>query len=361
MNFKVVVHPEAGGGYWGEIPALAGCYSQGETVEELVVNLREAAIGYLEVFGPNPSQCDDAIRDLTARVASRRGHDTALVRTGISPHAPYTVSAPLFTAVAELAESHQLPIAIHIAESHAESQLVRDAEGPFADALRARQIDVTTQARSPIALLEQCGVLRVRPLLIHAIHIDERDIDAIADHRATVAHCPISNLKLGHGIAPLHELHTAGVAVGLGTDSVASNDRMDMLGEARQAALLAALRQRSPDALAAHDALALATMGSARALQLEDRVGSLEVGKAADLAAFSLQSVDAQPVHDAAVTLVHVLAGAQHASLVVVNGEVRVRDGLLLRADHERDARIRALGQRLQHWRANNQTEAPLA
>lgn len=318
-------------------------------------------IGYLEVFGPNPSQCDDAIRELTVRVAARRGHDTALVRTGISPHAPYSVSAPLFTAAARLAESHQLPMAVHIAESHAESQLVRDAEGPFATALRARQIDVTKQARSPIALLEQCGVLRGRPLLIHAIQIDQRDVDCIAEHGATIAHCPISNLKLGHGIAPLRELRAAGIAVGLGTDSVASNDRMDMLGEARQAALLAALRQRSPDALAASDALRLATIDGARALRLENRIGSLEVGKAADLAAFALTSLDAQPVHDAATTLVHVLAGAQHALLTVVNGEVRVRDGVLLRSDRDRESRMHALGTRLLQWRATNQTTAPVS
>lgn len=308
-------------------------------------------IAYLEVFGPDPAQCATAIAGLERRAAGFRQHDTLLVRTGLSPHAPYTVSAALFRAVADLARHEQWPVAIHVAESVAETRFVRDADGPFAEGLRARDITVAPQARSPIALLEACGALDCAPLLIHAIHVDAADIACMADRGARVAHCPISNLKLGHGIAPLEQFHTAGIPIGLGTDSVASNDRMDLLGEARQAALLYAMGRGVPDALDAHEALKLATVGGARAVGLADRVGALEVGKEADLAAFSLGHADARPVHDPAVTLVHVLAGAASAVLVVVAGRERVRNGVVLDADASRHARVELLGDRLRAWR----------
>jgi 5-methylthioadenosine/S-adenosylhomocysteine deaminase len=311
-------------------------------------------VGFIEVFGPNPSQCADSLSTLRASAEQQRQRDTALVHTGVSPHAPYTVSASLFTAVAEFAREGQWPVAVHIAESHAELQFVRDGSGPFADGLRARGIEVSPQHRSPIALLESCGVLDCQPLLIHAIQADDDDVKRIAHHGATVAHCPISNLKLGHGIAPLQRYRDANIAVGLGTDSVASNDRMDLLGEARQATLLHALSQRTPDALSATEALTMATAGGARALGMEHRIGTIETGKEADLVAFALDAPDARPVHDPAVTLVHVLAGATPAMLAVVAGRIRVRDGRVLDADPARQARMDALGERLRAWRASH-------
>ena len=193
-------------------------------------------IGYLEVFGPDPQQCASAIADLVDRAQASRTNDTTLVRTGLSPHAPYTVSDSLFTAVAEVAAKGQWPVAVHIAESDAELALVTRGEGAFADGLRARGIGVAPRARSPIALLAHTGLLACRPLLIHAICVDDADIAMIAEHRASVAHCPISNLKLGHAVAPVMAMRDANLPIGLGTDSVASNDRMDLLGEARQCA-----------------------------------------------------------------------------------------------------------------------------
>jgi len=311
-------------------------------------------IGYIEVFGPDPSQAQESLAGLQRSTSVFRNHDTELVHTGVSPHAPYTVSAQLFRDVAAFARSEQLPVAVHIAESEAETRFVRDGLGPFADRLRARGIQVAPQARSPIDLLDSTGVLDTHPLLIHAIQVDERDLVRIVDHGASIVHCPISNAKLGQGVAPLHRMLAAGVRTGLGTDSVASNDRMDMLTEARQAALFHALNAGAPDSLPAHDALALATIGGARALGLEDRVGTLTVGKDADLAAFPLDDPFATPVHDPAVTLVHVLAGKATASLVTVAGRVLVRDGVVLHTNDGLTTRIAALGERLRKWRQQN-------
>jgi 5-methylthioadenosine/S-adenosylhomocysteine deaminase len=313
-------------------------------------------IGFLEVFGPDPAQCQESLDTLLHAAAAHRTRDTALVQTGLSPHAPYTVSADLLRAVAVAAQAGQWPLAIHVAESDDETRFVRDGAGHFAERLRARGIRVAPQARSPIALLEACGVLACRPLLIHAIRVDDEDIACIARTGATVAHCPISNLKLGHGVAPFERLHAAGIAVGLGTDSAASNDRMDLLGEARQATLLQSLRRGVPDALSAHEALALATIGGARALGLDRHIGSLEVGKAADLSAFPVRHDEAQPIFDPAVTLVHVLAGAVPAELVVVAGRERVRAGHVLDTDMARRARLERLGDRLRTWRAEHVT-----
>lgn len=308
-------------------------------------------IGYLEVFGPDVAQCDDSARALEARVAASRTADTALVRTGVSPHAPYTVSAPLFRRVAEFARAESLPIAVHIAESAAETAFVRDGRGPFADALAARGIAVAPQARSPIAHLEACGVLDTRPLLIHAIRVDDDDVRTIAAHGASIVHCPISNAKLGHGVAPLGQFLAHGIATGLGTDSVASNDRMHLLDEARLATLHHAVATGQPDALSAHDALALATRGGASALGLGDTIGTIEVGRAADLAAFALEGPSAIPVFDPAVALVHGLAGAARATWVAVDGVVRVDEGVVRDVDPSWAANLRSAAERLAAWR----------
>lgn len=308
-------------------------------------------VGYLEVFGPDPAQCAEAIAQLTRRVEAARMQDTALVRVGVSPHAPYTVSKALFAATAGLAQQESLPMAVHVAESRAEMLLVRDGTGPFADRLRARQIAVAPQAESPIALLDAAGVLAAQPLLIHVIQADDRDLQRIADAGATIVHCPISNAKLGHGIAPLDRMLAHGIRTGLGTDSVASNDRMDLLGEARQATLFCSLRAGTPDALSAHDALALATRGGAEALGLGARVGTLEVGKDADLAAFPLDHEDAQPLFDPAVALVHALAGKVHATLVTVQGRELVRHGAVIQRDDGLPQRVNDWRDRLEQWR----------
>lgn len=307
-------------------------------------------IGFVEVFGPDPRQRDAAMTALEARVEALRIADTDRVRTGISPHAPYTVSAPLYTAAAALAKALDLPVAVHIAESLAEQEFVRDGTGPFAARLRARGIAVGPQAPSPVALLERTGLLATQPLCIHAIHTDAEDWQRLANHGARVAHCPIANAKLGHGMAPLAELLAHGIPTGLGTDSVASNNRMHLLDEARQAVLFASLRAGTPDALSAQEALRLATWGGAQALGLAARIGTLEAGKAADLAAFPIPD-DLLPVFDPAVTLVHGLAGRAMASLVLVDGDPLVSGDTIGGADPAWAARLRATGARLNQWR----------
>ncbi|MEO7456364.1 MAG: amidohydrolase family protein [Gemmatimonadaceae bacterium] len=305
-------------------------------------------ICYREVFGPEPAACAEAIAGLAAKVDVMLARATALVRVGVSPHAPYTVSDDLFRATTDFARARSLPMAVHVAESAMESDLVERGEGAFADGLRKRGIVADPRAQSPVALLDGLGVLDARPLLIHCVRVDEKDITTMAQRDCAVAHCPASNAKLGHGSAPLGELRAAGIRVGLGTDSVASNDRMDLLDEARVAALFANAREQRPDALSASAALELATLGSARALGVEQDVGSLEVGKAADFAAFALPSHRA-PVHEPVESLVFAMAGSP-AQLVAVAGRLLVRDGQVISDDVRLSARVQRAADLLQEW-----------
>lgn len=322
---------------------LAGVTTYADTCESGVVHQALCEMGvrgimYQEVFGPQAEKSETAVTDLRQQVEALRAADTALVRTGVSPHAPYSVSDALFAATARYACAEALPMAIHAAESEAESLLVTEAGGMFADALRARDIPVAPRAPSTIRLLEQCGALDARPLLIHCVRVDDDDIARIAAHACTVVHCPASNAKLGHGTAPVTAMLEAGIAVGLGSDSVASNNRMDLLEEARLAVLMQRARVARPDVLTAREALAMATIGSARALGLEAETGSIEAGKSADLAAFPLESVRTLPVYEPESTVVFALSG-RAARLVTVAGEELVRDGTLL-ADVGRDVDV---------------------
>src|SRR4051812_18764161 len=294
-------------------------------------------IMYQELFGPDPAQCAASIADFRAKLATHRTQETELARVGISPHAPYTVSDDLFRASAELARSERLPMAIHIAESDPEWQLVVEGRGTFAEGLRGRGIDVRARATSPVQLLHTLGVLDCRPLLIHCVRVDAPDLEVVATSRSAIAHCPVSNAKLGHGIAPLLETLAAGIDVGLGSDSVASNNRMDLLEEARSALLLQRARVGTHETLSAADVLELATMGGACALGLADEIGSLEVGKSADLAAFPIG--DAVPTFDPAVAAVFAIDGSR-ADLVIVAGVPLVANGRLLRPTHGLRVRI---------------------
>jgi cytosine/adenosine deaminase-related metal-dependent hydrolase len=281
---------------------------------------------YQEAFGPDPEQADDSMRALRQAVDALRVHESDRVRIGVSPHAPYTVSDRLYRAAVDYARAERLPMALHIAESAAERALVTRGEGPFAMGLRARGIDISARARSPIELLDRLGVLAARPLLIHCVDLDADDIGRIADTGCAVAHCPAANAKLGHGVAPLRPLLEAGVAVGLGTDSVASNNRLDLLGEARLAALLHAAALRDASVLPAADLLRFCTLDGARVLGMDDRIGSLEAGKAADLCAVSIAAPHTVPAYDPVATLFH-SAHAADVELTVVAGRVLYRRG----------------------------------
>ena len=304
---------------------------------------------YQEVVGAAPAERAEALATLRAQVERLRAFESPLVRLGVSPVGLCDVHEDLLVDACAYAVGERLPVAIHAAESEAEIAFLREAAGPIADALRERGIEVVRRAHSPIHLLIELGVAQVaRPLLVHCVELDASDVAFVAEYGCAVAHCPASSARLGHGIAPLVELSDAGVAVGLGSDAVASDGRMDLLDEARLAALLQSVRAGRPDALSAPSALELATAGGARALGILDRVGTLEAGKDADLAAFPLGGARPLP-GDPTTAALFALAGSP-ATFVAVAGTVRVSAGLLIGGDPTLAARVQAAADALREW-----------
>ena len=196
---------------------------------------------YQESFGPDPRLAAENFEKLQAKLAGLRERETSLVKCGVSPHAPYTVCAPQLTLISQFALDEKLPLMMHAAETEMEVSLLRDGNGPFAEGLRNRGIDWRAPGLSPIQYLDRCGVLETKPLLAHCIHVAETDLETIRNRATSIAHCPKSNAKLGHGVAPFAKMLKQEIAVGLGSDSVASNNTCDLLEEARFALLLARL------------------------------------------------------------------------------------------------------------------------
>jgi len=246
-----------------------------------LAELGGSGIAYQEVFGPDPNQLVESLAELESRVGALRRFETDRVRLGVSPHAPYTVSGPLYRAVAELAARERLPVAVHLAESSAEHAFVSRGVGPFADAWLARGIPPLERhgvpealaRRSPVAWLAANGVLGRDTLCIHTVQVDAQDIALLAERGVAIAHCPRSNSTHRHGEAPLGPLRAAGIRIGVGTDSVLSG-RLDLFAELRAA--------RALGRLTAADALALATTGGAQLLGQEGEVGALVPGAYGD-------------------------------------------------------------------------------
>jgi len=239
----------------------------------LSVGMRIAA-GIVVIDFPTAwaSDADDYLaKGLAVRDALR---DEQRVSFCLAPHAPYTVSDATLSRIAVLAGQLNLPIHMHVHETCAEIE-----EGLRKTGIR------------PLERLRRLGLVGPQFIAVHAVHLEEAEIDLLATHGATIAHCPTSNLKLASGIAPIHECLAANVRIGLGTDSAASNDRLDILGEMRLAALLAKGKSGDASALNAHASLRAATLNAASALGLENRIGSIESGKQADLAAFDLSAL----------------------------------------------------------------------
>ncbi len=311
------------------ITTFADTSDTGAPVLRALTAMGVRGVVYKEAFGPDPAQCDAALATLRDAVHDLRSLTSPAVRLGVSPHAPYSVSKPLFGAVAAYAIAERLPMAVHLAESAFEEQLVTQGTGPYADSWRSRGIDPAgARARSSVALLHEAGALRARPLIIHAVRVDAADIALLAAAGCAVAHCPVSNARFGHGVAPLQAMLDAGLRVGIGTDSVASNNRMDVLDEARIAHLMACARTQSWRTFPALQALWQATAGGGAALGLWDALGTLAAGAPADLCAFGLDGLTALPLGDVRDALVHGVAGSA-ARLTVASGVERVRDGAI--------------------------------
>ncbi len=247
----------------------------------------------------------------------------ALLSFCMAPHAPYTVADKSFEQIVTLADQLQIPIHIHIHETRFEVE----------ESLKQHGV-------RPLERLRKLGLIGPQLIAVHAVHLEEAEVALLANQGVSVAHCPASNLKLASGFAPVGAMLSAGINVGLGTDGAASNNRQDVLGDLRLAALVAKTSSNDARTLAAHSALRMATLAGAKALGVDEEIGSIEVGKAADMVALNLSALELSPCYDPVSQLVYA-AGREHVSHVWVRGELLVKNGALTRLD-ESDIRSRA-------------------
>lgn len=236
-----------------------------------------------------------------------RHRDDPMVGFCLAPHAPYTVSDETLKRVAVLARELGLPIHTHVHETAGEIEESQSRHG-----------------KRPLQRLDALGLLGPELIAVHAVHLDDNDLRLLATAGASVAHCPHSNLKLASGIAPVARMVESGIRVGLGTDGSASNNRLDLLQEARTAALLAKGSSGQADAWPAAQVLRALTLDAAAALGLDDRIGSIEAGKRADLVAVDLSAPELSPVFDPVSQLVYA-AGREHVQHVWIDGRHVVR------------------------------------
>ena len=287
-----------------------------------------AALGMIVVDFPSPYAADP-LDYLTKGMALRdQLRDQPLMSFCFAPHAPYSVRDKSLSQVATYANELDLPVHIHLHETQDEITQGEAHDG-----------------RRPLARLAELGLIGPHLLAVHAVHLTNAEIELLANQGCHVAHCPSSNLKLASGIAPIAKLAAAGVNVGIGTDGAASNNRLDMFAEMRQAALLAKVAANDATALPAQQVLKMATLNGARALGLDAEIGSLQAGKAADIVAVDFSRPELLPCYEPVSHLVYV-AGRQDVSHVWVAGELLVEDGVLTRPE------LRELTHRALHWQA---------
>lgn len=311
----------------GGITTVADTADASATLEALLESGMRG-IFYQECFGPGADQAEAGLDAMRAKLDARRetlsrtpADSAARVRLGISPHAPYTVSARLFEMATRHALDNSLDMAIHAAESEEERRFLLDGGGAFGDSLRRRGIGFTPPACSTVTYLEQLGVLACSPLLIHGVTIGEEELPLLARRGVRLAHCPRSNAKFGHGVAPLDAWQRAGLSVGLGTDSVVSNNSCDLIEDARFGALIHRARLRDGATPSANDMLRLMTIDGARAIGMESLIGSLEPGKKADIIAVGLDSPGMTPCYDP-VDLIIFSSSASDVVMTMVDGQL---------------------------------------
>ena len=289
----------------------------GAAIRAFIKSGMRAAIGIIVIYLPT-AYASDAQNYLDKGLAIRDEykHETKLSFC-LAPDAPYTVNDKSLTQILTYAEQLNIPIHIHLHET--------------LDELRQSQ---TQYSMRPIERLQKLGMIGPGLLAVHCVHMEKHEIALFARQGCHVVHCPSSNMKLASGIAPIAELLANGVNVGLGTDGAASNNRLDIFSEMRLAALLGKVATGQASALPAHQVLEMATINSAKALGLEDQIGSISVGKYADLVAVDFSAIELLPCYDPISHLVYV-AGRENVSHVWVDGKLLVDQGKLNTIDRQ--------------------------
>ncbi len=283
---------------------------------------------FLESDGPEPLKFDDRLKWATKWLEAPR--DSTSSTGWVAPHSTYLLSEEQLRTLADLAAKFEARIHVHAAETVGEMQLVANRHG----------------GRTPIQVLSDTNLLR-RSVLAHGVHLSDDDIKLIAQNSATVVHCPASNFKLASGVARILDLNRAGVNVALGTDGPASGNDIDLWIAIRLAGYIQKTFAKNPAVLPAVDLVRMATINGARALQLDHMIGSLEVGKRADLLVLDADSPSLTPNFDPHTTIVTCVTRAD-VRHVVVDGNVVVRDRICQTIDHASViSKVKALGKQV--------------
>jgi len=270
--------------------------------------------GFLDL--PTPDQPDTTRHIRTAEAFIEQWKSCSpLITPALFCHTPYTCTADTLIALKRVAREHDVLYLSHVAETQDETKLILERYGT-----------------TPIRYLHKLGVLDERTVIVHAVWVDEGELDLLLNTGAKVSHNPESNMKLAVGIAPVPAMLRKGVTVGLGTDGCASNNDLDLFREMGTAAKLHKVAAMDPTVLDARTALRMATIGGARVLGMEEKIGSIEPGKCADLILVNMDQPHLTPVYQTYSHLVYAASGAD-VTTVIIDGKVVVRDRKLLHAD----------------------------
>jgi len=313
--------------FWGTLLAAAEMIRSGTTLftdmyffEDEIGRAAKAAgmraiLGEALVDFPSPNSKTPAAGLAYTEELLRKWEQDPLVRVSVQPHSPYGASAELLVESKALARRYDALYLTHVAETASEVAELRERTG-----------------QTPALYLDGLGVLDDKTVFAHGVHLTPEEIDLLADRGSGVAHCPQSNLKLASGTAPLPAWQRAGVRVGLGTDGAASNNDLSLWGEINAAALVHKLVSGDPTAADARTVVRLATRGGADLVGMGEQLGSLEVGKRADLILIDLQQPHLVPLYDIYSHLAYAAGGGDVAT-VVIEGRVVMRDRHLLTLD----------------------------
>jgi 5-methylthioadenosine/S-adenosylhomocysteine deaminase len=304
--------------YWGTMLGTAEMIASGTTgFADMYVHMDQVAQAVLD-SGMRASLTrgvvfleDDGGRRMSEAlhlIDTWSGAGDGRITTMLGPHAPYTCPPKPLSEIIELARSRQIPIHIHLAETVEEVGKIRD-----------RYNQTPTQYLVELGMFEDNHVL-----LAHAVHLSEEDVRLLRGMRGGVAHNPVSNLKLGCGIAPVRYMHEQGITVGMGTDGAGSATTLDMFAEIKAATWMQKLQFGDPTLLPAAQVLRMATIESAKLLKIDHEVGTLEAGKKADLILIDPNKPHLQPVHDLHALIAYSATGAD-VDTTIVNGQILMR------------------------------------
>lgn len=280
-----------------------------ETAEVTIEAGMRGAIGLQVMNVPNKWAQDEDMYLAKAKAAFEARQDNDLISWVVAPHAPYTNSDRSLAMAKAFADEHGLRMHMHLHETDVEVKM-----------------DLEKYGKRPIQRLDDLGLLDDRFLGVHMVHLTDDEVARCAERGIHVAHCPESNLKLASGEPIIERYMEAGINVSLGTDGAASNNDLDMMGEMRSASMLAKQLKRDPTALPASEALKIATLNGAKALGLEDKIGSLEPGKQADMIAIDFDHLFTQPVYNPMSHIVY-CADRLQVSDVWVSGKALLAKG----------------------------------